>query len=94
VRTNFSYVTYSNVIVNFSFHLIQMLGSLENVTLVECPVVRAEYRGNPEYPYRKHAQLQLKAVPTLYRWTPKGNKPRLVEGQILDETLMTELIDM
>lgn len=74
--------------------LLKMLGPLENVTLVECPVQRSEYRGNPEYPYRKHEKLQVKAVPTLYRWTPKGNKPRLVEGQILDETLMTELIDM
>lgn len=71
-----------------------MLGSLKNVTLVECPVVRAEYRGNPDYPYRKHPQLQIKAVPTLIRWTSKGAKPKLVEEQILDETLMQELIDI
>lgn len=46
--------------------------------LVECPVPRSGYRGNPDHPYRKHSTLQIKAIPTLINW---ATKERLVEGE-------------
>merc|ERR1719357_1657365 len=36
--------------------------------LVECPVIRSEYKGKPDYPYRQHPKLRLKSIPTLYKW--------------------------
>jgi hypothetical protein len=39
------------------------------VTLLECPVPRSTYKGNPNHPYRTHKQIQLQGVPTLIRWT-------------------------
>jgi hypothetical protein len=52
------------------------------------------YKGNPEYPYRVHPQLKLKAVPTIYRWQGKRGPSRsLVEGECLDEQLMEALLE-
>ncbi len=44
----------------------------DNVTLVRCDVVRAEYKGNPDYPYRTHPKLLVKSVPSLYYWVGEG----------------------
>jgi hypothetical protein len=49
--------------------------------LVECPVPRSSYRGNPDHPYRKHSTLQIKAIPTLINW---ANQSRLVEEECYD----------
>jgi hypothetical protein len=47
---------------------MEKLGETSSVTLVECPVVRSEYKGNPGYPYRTHSALKITEVPTLFRW--------------------------
>eukprot|EP01112_Ceratiomyxa_fruticulosa_P000053 TRINITY_DN1006_c0_g1_i1.p1 TRINITY_DN1006_c0_g1~~TRINITY_DN1006_c0_g1_i1.p1 ORF type:complete len:132 (-),score=24.38 TRINITY_DN1006_c0_g1_i1:76-471(-) len=67
------------------------LDKIDDVVLLDCPVIRAEYKGNPEYPYRTHAGLQIKAVPTLIHWTKEGPKERWVEGECERPTLLDEL---
>lgn len=55
---------------------------------------RDSYKGNAQYPYRVHAQLKLKAVPTLYRWAGKRGPSRsLVEGECLDAEMMGALLE-
>ncbi|KAJ1631367.1 hypothetical protein T492DRAFT_996538 [Pavlovales sp. CCMP2436] len=45
--------------------------------LVRAVCKRSDYAGNPNFPYRKDAQLRLPAIPTLYHRTCN----HLVEGQ-------------
>ena len=63
------------------------------VVLLYCPVVRASYKGNPQYPYRVHPQLRLKAVPTFYRWGANGPIRSLVEGENLDQGMMQDMVE-
>eukprot|EP01098_Paradermamoeba_levis_P012910 TRINITY_DN575_c0_g1_i1.p1 TRINITY_DN575_c0_g1~~TRINITY_DN575_c0_g1_i1.p1 ORF type:complete len:128 (-),score=28.46 TRINITY_DN575_c0_g1_i1:130-513(-) len=58
------------------------------IKLLECPVKRAEYKGNPNYPFRTHSKVQLKAVPTFIRWTSEGPQKRLVEGECTASALL------
>ena len=44
-------------------------------TLVECTVAREEYKGKPEYAYRTHARVALKAIPQLIKWSAEGSAP-------------------
>ena len=64
-----------------------------NVTLVEVPLPRAEYKGNAAHWARKHAGVQLQRIPTLYRWGA-GTAPvrALVEEQAKVEKLVAELL--
>ena len=48
-------------------------------TLVECTVAREEYKGKPEYAYRTHERVALKAIPQLIKWSAEGAPPSLVE---------------
>eukprot|EP00455_Lapot_gusevi_P012422 TRINITY_DN1588_c0_g1_i1.p2 TRINITY_DN1588_c0_g1~~TRINITY_DN1588_c0_g1_i1.p2 ORF type:complete len:136 (-),score=36.78 TRINITY_DN1588_c0_g1_i1:35-442(-) len=73
--------------------IMNHLSNIEDVTLVECPVLRANYRGNPQYPYRVHPQLRLQAVPTLYRWGKNGPVRSLVEDQCADAGLLEALTE-
>ena len=45
----------------------------DGTVVLDCPCARAEYKGHPEYPYRTHARIQLKGVPTLVKWDAEGN---------------------
>jgi len=66
--------------------LDEALSTFNKPTIVfEAPVARAEYKGNPNYPYRKHPQIQLTGVPTLVHWTKEGPQARLVEHDITKE---------
>ena len=58
--------------------------------LLECPVVRAEYR-EPEYAYRTN-QFKLACVPTLIKWENKKISRRLNDDQSQDEDLVRELM--
>ena len=64
-----------------------------DVTLVEVPLPRAEYKGNAAHWARKHAGVQLQRIPTLFRWGA-GKKPvrALVEEQAKDAELVAELL--
>jgi hypothetical protein len=67
-------------------------GEEGEVALVEVPLVRAEYRGNPEHWARKHAAVKLKAIPTLLRWGKVAKVAELVEGECADEARVKELV--
>jgi Eukaryotic protein of unknown function (DUF953) len=56
--------------------------ALKGQRVVEALVRRSEYRQNPEYPLRKHALTQVKAIPQLNRYVRRG------EGYELDGTLV------
>lgn len=59
--------------------------------LVEAPVARNDYKGNPEYVYRKHSKVAVTAVPTLINW--KSNK-RLVEDECYDAEKINEFFGL
>lgn len=59
--------------------------------LVEAPVARNDYKGNPEYVYRKHSKVAVTAVPTLIHW--KTNK-RLVEAECYDAAKINEFFGL
>jgi len=54
---------------------------------------RRRYKGNPDHPYRKHRQLQLKAVPTLYLWGKNGPLRSLVEEQLFTAEAIEALLE-
>ena len=43
------------------------------VVLLECPVLRSEYKGNAHYAYRHHPLVQLEVVPQLVKWVLSAN---------------------
>ncbi|CAG8565077.1 10269_t:CDS:2 [Acaulospora morrowiae] len=51
--------------------------------LVEVPVgTRSQYKGRPDNPYRTHPRIQLKAIPTLIKWSANGSDDKsLVEDE-------------
>jgi len=51
----------------------------KQIVIVEADVVKGEYKAKPEYLYRTHSILQIKAVPTLINW--RHPNIRLVEGE-------------
>lgn len=63
-----------------------------DLTVVECSVPRAGYKGVPTHPYRLHPVLQLKGVPTLIKWGSQGKLGELVEPQCADAALVRELV--
>lgn len=62
----------------------RVLGGMEGV-LLRCPVLRSEYKGNPDYAYRTHKKVKLQAVPTLMKWGRSSAVATLVEGECADE---------
>lgn len=70
------------------------LKSLPGAILLECPVLREEYRGNSEYAYRKHPIFKLACVPTLIKLGHDGKiKYRLNDAQSQDDDLVSELVN-
>lgn len=61
---------------------------------VTLPVVKLDYKSNPEFFYRKHPKLQLKAVPSLYGWTQTSNSltQPLIESECWDQEKLNRLI--
>ena len=73
--------------------LAKELGTAKSVVVLRCPVEREEYKGVPDYPYRKHPKIRLATVPTLVHWGKRGPKERLEEQECQDETLVSDLVD-
>ncbi|KAI7863957.1 hypothetical protein BDF14DRAFT_1838901 [Spinellus fusiger] len=60
----------------------KVLSSVPNAVLIEAPVgLRDEWKGNTTHPYRRHAQFDVPAIPTLYKWSLSGPGDRLVEEE-------------
>eukprot|EP01111_Echinosteliopsis_oligospora_P011938 TRINITY_DN403_c0_g1_i3.p1 TRINITY_DN403_c0_g1~~TRINITY_DN403_c0_g1_i3.p1 ORF type:complete len:133 (+),score=37.95 TRINITY_DN403_c0_g1_i3:1011-1409(+) len=72
---------------------LEELNRIPDAVLLECPVLRPEYKGNPSYPYRTHSQIQLKGVPTLIHWTKEGPQERLVEEELHSKGPISSIID-
>lgn len=69
------------------------LGELEGGSvLLEIPVLREEYRGNADYPYRKHPLFGLKCVPTLIKFDNGKALYSLDDSQSQDEILVRTLL--
>jgi thiol-disulfide isomerase/thioredoxin len=49
--------------------------------LLKCPVIKEEYKNNPEFLLRRHPLFQLKAIPSLYRWSEATPASVLVEDE-------------
>jgi hypothetical protein len=63
------------------------------LTLLEMPLVRADYSGNPSHPFRTHAAVKLQRIPTLMKWGRKGKVAELVEGDCAKAELIDELLE-
>ncbi len=61
-------------------------------TLVECTVAREEYKGKPEYAYRTHERVALKAIPQLIKWSAEGQPPALVEEDAGNAEKVAQLV--
>lgn len=66
--------------------------SSNGIVLIECPLVRNDYKGNPSHPYRVHPQIKLQKIPTLMRWGNKGKTGECVEDECKDVGLVKELV--
>lgn len=67
------------------------------VYFVEAPVERAAYRGNPHFPYRTHAFLKIKGVPTVFVLTLRDGSAKSIlaeEGKLLREKNWYDLVDL
>lgn len=64
----------------------------KGIVLIECPLVRNDYKGNPSHPYRTHPQVKLQKIPTLMRWGTKGKTGECIEDECKDAELVKELV--
>jgi hypothetical protein len=67
-------------------------GGAGDVHLIEVPLARAEYKGNPDHWARKHPGVGLKAIPTLILWGKTKKVAELVEGECADSTRVKEMV--
>ena len=65
--------------------LFKFVSSGKDVVVVDCPVARAEYKGNPAYPYRTHPQLLISSVPSLLLWGRTKPVAKLQDDQLMSE---------
>lgn len=72
--------------------IMKALESQPGTLLIECPVLRSEYKGNPKYFYRTHAKVKLQAVPTLMRWGERRATGSLVETKCANAALVAALV--
>ena len=62
------------------------------ITVIEVPLQREGYRGNPGHWARKHPAFALTAVPTLYRMGKTKAVASLVEGDVGNDEMLDELL--
>jgi len=67
-------------------------GGAGDVSLIEVPLVRSEYRGNTEHWARKHGSVKLTKIPTLIKWGKVNKVAECVEGECSDATRVRELV--
>lgn len=56
-------------------------------TFLEVPVVREEYK-KPDFVLRTHAQVKLRCVPTLFKWSAAGPGESLDDSQCMDKKVV------
>ena len=67
-------------------------GRAADVTLVEVPLVREEYRGNAAHWARTLPGVRLQRIPTLFKWGAASKVAELVEGECSDAERVRELV--
>jgi hypothetical protein len=67
-------------------------GRAADLTLIEVPLVRAEYKGNASHWARTLAGVKLERIPTLMKMGAKGKIAELVEGDCNDVSRVRELV--
>jgi len=67
-------------------------GRVAELTLIEVPLVRAEYRGNAEHWARTLAGVKLQRIPTLMKMGAKAKVAELVEGECADAARVRQLV--
>ena len=67
-------------------------GRAAELTLIEVPLVRAEYKGNAAHWARALAGVKLQRIPTLMKMGAKGKVAELVEGECADAARVRELV--
>ncbi|KAI9102041.1 hypothetical protein DFS34DRAFT_647823 [Phlyctochytrium arcticum] len=61
--------------------------------LLDVPVgERSIWKNNPDNFYRKHPDLQLTAIPTIFKWSKDGSVKKLVEEEAADETKLEAFV--
>jgi 1,2-dihydroxy-3-keto-5-methylthiopentene dioxygenase len=70
--------------------LTQHFNQLKDAVVLKCDVDRNTWKGNPDYPYRTHPQLNVQRIPTLIRFGKQGPRERLVEGECYDTALVED----
>lgn len=76
------------------------LDKKKNAILLEAPVARNDYKGNPEYIYRTHPLIAVTAVPTLiHHKTTDATlaltvNQRLVEAECYDQAKINEFFGL
>ena len=67
-------------------------GGAGDVSFIEVPLIRSEYKGNAEHWARKHASVKLAKIPTLIRWGKVNKVAECVEGECSDAARVRELV--
>ena len=71
----------------------QALDQLNNgYVLLECPVIRQEYK-SPDYIYRNLSPVNLRCVPTFFKWDESGPKDRLNDSQSQNAALVKKFVE-
>lgn len=71
---------------------LEEAGSEGDVSLLEVPLVRSEYRGNAAHWARVHPAVKLRAIPTLCLWGKTAKVAELVEGECMDAARVREMV--
>ncbi|KAJ3125241.1 hypothetical protein HK098_000439 [Nowakowskiella sp. JEL0407] len=69
-----------------------LLENFPDIVSIKAPVIREDYKGNPEYIYRKDPNLKLTGVPTLYSLNNGIPVKRLVDSEAWDVVLVENLL--
>ena len=67
-------------------------GRAADLTLVEVPLAREDYKGNAAHWARKAAGVKLQRIPTLMKWGEGAKVAELVEGECKDTERVRELV--
>lgn len=74
------------------FVVAAMASRSDGARVLWCPVLRSEYRGNPDFPYRTHDKIKLTGVPTVVKYVNGEVKGRCVDDECHSKDKLTSLL--
>ena len=72
---------------------MEALEETPDTVLIKCDVIRSEYKGKPDFIYRKHPKVGLQAVPTLVRYGKSKPVGELVEARCSNRDMVEALCE-